>query len=327
MSKILGIDEVGRGPLAGPLVVGAVILPENKPDWTIGLRDSKQLTARRRKELAKIIRKRATATGLGWVSAGEIDKMGMTQALKLATRRAVEAVQQQKIPFSEIIIDGNINFLEGTRLERYTTTIIKGDGLIKEISAASIIAKQARDNYMCEIAREYPEYGFERHMGYGTELHREMIQQHGLCPEHRRLVKLVQDVAKRDGEDTSRIWQKEPAKNTTKIGNRGETAVCEYLVEQDHTILIRNFKTKYYEIDIISTEADKIYFTEVKYRSSDVAGGGLAAIDTKKFKKMEFAARCFMRFRQDLVNKYSPVLAVAEVAGSDFKVREWLPLV
>ena len=324
---ILGIDEVGRGPLAGPLVVGAVILPEGRPGWVEELRDSKQLSAKRRKELAKKVRKGAAAMGLGWVSAGEIDRIGMTEALKLATCRVVKSVQQLHVPFSQIIIDGNINFLMGTKLEQYTSTVVKGDDLIKEISAASIVAKVARDNYMCEIAREYPEYGFERHVGYGTELHREMMWEHGLCPEHRRLIKLVQEIAKRDGEDVSGVWQKEPRKNTTKIGNLGETATCAYLEEQGHTVLMRNFKTKYCEIDIVSVEGGRIYFTEVKYRRNGDHGGGMAAITPNKLKKMEYAAKCFLKFRQDLAGKYNPVLAVAEVAGADFEVKDWFPLV
>lgn len=324
---ILGIDEVGRGPLAGPLVVGAVILPEEQPDWVEYLRDSKQLSARKRQGLSEMVREGAAATSLGWVSAGEIDRMGMTEALKLATYRAVKSVQQLHVPFSQIVIDGNIDFLAGTKLEEYTTTVIKGDNLIKEISAASIVAKVARDDYMCRIAREYPKYGFERHMGYGTELHRKMMQEHGLCPEHRRLIKLVRKIAKRDGEDVSRVWKKAETKNTTELGLQGEAAVCKYLENAGHMVLMRNFKTKYYEIDIISVKDDKIYFTEVKYRRSGVAGGGFAAIDQKKIEKMEFAAKCFMKFRRDLAKKYSPILAVADVTGEDFVVKDWLALV
>lgn len=324
---ILGIDEVGRGPLAGPLVVGAVILPEGDLKWKSALQDSKKLTPKRRKELSKAVRRNALAVGLGWVTAGEIDRLGMIDALKLATKRAVKQVQQLHVPFNQIVIDGNINFLAGTRLEQYTSTLVKGDDLVKEISAASIVAKVARDNYMCEIAREYPGYGFERHMGYGTDLHRNKIRELGLCPEHRRLIKLVREVAEQEGEDLSGIWTKEAKKNTTAVGQRGETAVCEYLESQGHEVLMRNFKTRFCEIDIISVCGEKIYFTEVKYRKSDVAGGGIAAVDKKKLERMKFAVESFLKFRQDLKSRYSPMLAVAEVTGEDFEVKDWFEIV
>jgi len=323
---ILGIDEVGRGPLAGPLVVGAVILPEEKPAWVAELRDSKRLTERRRERLEKIILKEASATGLGWVSAGEIDRLGMIEALKLATKRAVKSVQRLHVPFSQIIIDGDINFLAGTRLEKYTSTVVKGDDLISEVSAASIIAKQARDRYMREIAQEHPGYGFERHVGYGTELHRKMMKEKGLCSEHRRLVKPVRRIAIREGEDLSGVWTKEPKKNTTAVGMQGEEAVCEFLERQGHTVMMRNFKTKFCEIDIVSTYEGKVYFTEVKYRKSNVAGGGLAAIDQRKLQKMEFAAKWFLRLYAKECAKLDPVLAVAEVTGEDYEVRDWLPV-
>ena len=187
--SILGIDEVGRGPWAGPLVIGAVILPKdetgNYPDWVSPLTDSKKLSEKKREEYSAAILKNALATGLGWVSSQEIDEFGLSESLKLATRRAVEEVQKQKVPFTEIIIDGTQNFLKGTKLENYVTTLKKGDLLIKEISAASIIAKVARDHYMKDLAEKYPGYGFEKHVGYGTKLHKEMLAKFGPCPEHR----------------------------------------------------------------------------------------------------------------------------------------------
>ena len=156
---ILGIDEVGRGPLAGPLVVGAVVLPENKSElsWVAELKDSKKLTAKKREKLSAIIWEEAAACGLGWVSAEELNQVGIVEGLRLAARRAVEEVQKKHAKFSEIVIDGNMNFLEETALGGYVTTVVKGDDLIKEISAASIIAKVARDNYMRELGERYPE--------------------------------------------------------------------------------------------------------------------------------------------------------------------------
>ena len=183
---ILGIDEVGRGPWAGPLVVGAVILGGAEIE---GLDDSKKLTKKRRETLDRVIREQAAAWALGWVSAGELDDIGMSQALRLATRRAVKRVQAQckekNLAFDEIIIDGTVNFLADTALEQYVTVMAKADGLIPSVSAASIIAKVARDQFMTEQDAVYPEYGFASNAGYGVAKHRAAIERLGVTPLHR----------------------------------------------------------------------------------------------------------------------------------------------
>ena len=183
---IIGIDEVGRGPWAGPLVVGAVILDGVEID---GLNDSKKLTKKRREALDMIIRDQAMAWALGWVSAHELDEVGMSQALRLATRRAVEQIQAQcrekSLAVDQIIIDGTVNFLADTALEKYVTVMAKADGLVPSVSAASIIAKVARDAYMSEQGQVYPGYGFASHSGYGTAKHRAAIERLGVTPLHR----------------------------------------------------------------------------------------------------------------------------------------------
>ncbi len=183
---ILGIDEVGRGPWAGPLVVGAVILGGAEIE---GLDDSKKLTKKRRETLDRVIREQAAAWALGWVSAGELDDIGMSQALRLATRRAVKRVQAQckekNLAFDEIIIDGTVNFLADTALEQYVTVMAKADGLIPSVSAASIIAKVARDQFMTEQDAVYPGYGFASNAGYGVAKHRAAIERLGVTPLHR----------------------------------------------------------------------------------------------------------------------------------------------
>ena len=310
---ILGIDEVGRGPLAGPLVVGAVILPD--AEWVLELRDSKKLSAKKREVLNEIILKEAVATGLGWVFPAELDEVGISQALRLATGRAVKSVQELHKPFSQIIIDGKVNFLAGTALERFVSTMPKADDLIREVSAASIIAKVARDRYMIQLAEKFPEYGFENHVGYGTAKHLAAIAEFGICPEHRKSFEPIK----------SMVGFSRPVnvvKNTTKIGNLAEEKVAEYLKQKGHEIIARNFKTKFCEIDIVSICEGVIYFTEVKYRRSDLRGGGLMAITNEKQKKMEFAAGSFLKFKKEY-SDFSPVLAVADVSGDDFVVRDW----
>ena len=183
---ILGIDEVGRGPLAGPRGVGAVILPEEKSEWVEDLRDSKKMSAKKREKLSAVILAEAPATGLGWVSPFEIDEVGISEALRLATTRAVKSVQRLHVPFSQIVIDGKVNFLKDTMLSDFVSVMPKADDLVKEVSAASIIAKVARDKYMISLAEKNPEYGFNKHVGYGTAKHMAAISKFGITPEHRK---------------------------------------------------------------------------------------------------------------------------------------------
>ena len=315
---ILGIDEVGRGPLAGPLVVGAVILPDEKPEWVSELKDSKKLTAKKREILSEVILCEALAVGLGWVPAEELDEVGISEALRLATRRAVKEVQTKKVGFSQIVIDGKINFLSGTALEKYVSVVVKADDLIKEVSAASIVAKVARDQYMHEVGEKFPEYGFEKHVGYGTAKHLAAIRECGICDEHRKSFEPIRSMV---GFERG----KSVVKNTTDLGKRGEDAVCDYLVRRGHEIVVRNFKTKVCEIDIVSVRDDRLYFTEVKYRKSDECGGGLAAITGAKLQQMKFAVEVFLKLKPEY-QKYDPILAVADVAGEDFEVKDWFVL-
>ena len=312
---ILGIDEVGRGPLAGPLVVGAVILPNEEQPWFKDLKDSKKLTAKKREELNSLILE-SSVTGLGWISANELDKLGISKALALATKKAVKQAQSLHAPFSQIIIDGKVNFLKDTSLEKFTTTCIKGDDKIREISAASIIAKVARDNYMIELAKKYPEYGFDKHVGYGTKSHVEAIYKYGLTPEHRKSFEPCKSLS--NFKTTTPI-----RKNTTRIGQQAELAVANYLEKQGHTIIAHNHKTKFYEIDLISTKANRIYFTEVKYRKSATHGTPLETITKEKQQQMHFAALSYLKYQNTRFKNYEPLLAAASVTG-DLKRPETL---
>jgi ribonuclease HII len=179
---IVGIDEVGRGCWAGPLVAGAVIL--GKPIG--GLKDSKKLSKKQREKLAAEIQIKAIAIGLGWVTPAEVDELGLTLAVGLAMKRALEQVTAA---YDEIIIDGNCNFFPENPKAR---AVIKADDSVPAVSAASIIAKVARDNYMAEIAAKYPDYGFESHVGYGTALHYERLKLHGISDLHRLSFKPIQ---------------------------------------------------------------------------------------------------------------------------------------
>lgn len=283
---ILGIDEVGRGPWAGPLVVGAVVLGGVDIN---GLTDSKKLTKKRREELFDEIHKRAQGIGLGWVSASEIDEVGLSEALKRATKRAVKQV---KTPFHEIIIDGTVNFLVDTPLAGYVSTMKKADLLVPSVSAASVVAKVARDQYMAEQDALFPGYGFKSHVGYGTTAHRAAIEKHGVTPLHRMsfapLAKYSASEVNVDEPESTKS-----AKTTRQIGDASEAIAAEELVRRGHEIIERNWKTKYCEIDIISRKGDVLYFTEVKHRKNNNAGDGLAAITPKKLAQMEYAAKFY----------------------------------
>lgn len=175
---ICGIDEAGRGPLAGPVCAAAVIFPIGTE--IEGLNDSKKLTEKKREMLFPIITKKAIAYGIGFASEQEIDEINILNATFLAMRRAVEALG---ISPDLLLIDGNQKPKIGVGEE---VTVIKGDAKSVSVAAASVLAKVSRDRYMLEIAQEYPQYAFEKHKGYGTKLHYEKIAEYGVSPIHRK---------------------------------------------------------------------------------------------------------------------------------------------
>jgi ribonuclease HII len=177
MHYIAGVDEVGRGPLAGPVIAAAVILDESYP--IIGLKDSKKLTEKRREILATDIRHFALAWALGRAEAAEIDEINILQASLLAMQRAV---LQLSISPHAVLVDGR----HCPTLDCPVQAIVRGDQLVPAISAASIIAKVARDQEMCELDKLYPNYGFAIHKGYPTKIHRQALLRLGITPIHRR---------------------------------------------------------------------------------------------------------------------------------------------
>lgn len=181
-----GVDEAGRGPLAGPVCAAAVILDPDKP--IEGLNDSKKLSAKKREALAPLIRERALAWGVGWASVEEIDSVNILEATFLAMERALAALSRKP---ELILIDGN---RAPKHLPAPFETIVKGDARVPAISAASILAKTERDRLMAQIGREHPEYGFGQHAGYGTKAHIEAIGKYGVLPCHRRSFEPVKSI-------------------------------------------------------------------------------------------------------------------------------------
>jgi ribonuclease HII len=304
---ILGIDEVGRGAWAGPMVVGAVVLGDAKID---GLDDSKKLTAKKRAHLAAEIKKQAVAIGIGWVSAATIDKIGLGPALKLAARRAVAQID---CDYDKVIIDGTIKLIDDPRV----STMPRADGLIAAVSAASIVAKVARDNYLARLDQVFDGYGFASHVGYGTSAHHSAIKTHGVLPIHRQSFAPIAALCYKVG----------PCSKTGKVqgttGRIAEDAAAEYLVRKGHEIIARNWRTKLCEVDIISRYNDAIYFTEVKFRKSDQAGDGLEAITPQKEQQMRFAAEIWLT-NQDLLGKIDVFLSVVALSGDPPTVVTYL---
>lgn len=312
---ILGVDEVGRGPWAGPLVVGAVVLPDN---FNLpGLTDSKKLSSKQRVILNEAILAQANGWGLGWVDSSELDSIGLSAALRLATIRAVQAI---KTPYHEIIIDGTINFLAATSKGKYVTTLAKADLLIPAVSAASIIAKVARDNYMAQQDALYPGYNFSKNVGYGTAEHKRAIESQGITELHRKSFKPIANflhssatVNQPAGQITKSPVKHRPGRalnsatgavltpnkltdqpSPTATGRNFEGLVADDLIAKGHTVLHRNWRTRYCEVDIITQKSTSLFFVEVKYRHAFQSGDGLDAITPQKIAQMTKAANIYM---------------------------------
>ncbi|MFQ1702042.1 ribonuclease HII [Loktanella agnita] len=188
-SAIAGVDEVGRGPLAGPVVAAAVILdPENIPD---GLNDSKKLTAKRREALFALIMQHATVS-IAEATVEEIDHHNILRASHIAMVRAVEGLTRTP---DHVLIDGN---MVPRSLALSHETIVKGDGRSQSIAAASIVAKLWRDRHMVDLAQQFPHYGWERNAGYGTAQHLQGLKSHGVTPHHRRSFKPIHNILYQD---------------------------------------------------------------------------------------------------------------------------------
>ena len=176
---IAGVDEVGRGPLAGPVVCAAVIMPLDEIDLIVGVDDSKKLSEKKREELAERIKEKALCYTVIEIDERTIDEINILEATKLGMKRAVESLE---ISPEIVLTDGNMTLDIATPQK----SVIHGDALSYSIGAASIVAKVYRDNLMDEYAKTYPAYAFEKNKGYGTAAHIQAIKEQGLCPIHRR---------------------------------------------------------------------------------------------------------------------------------------------
>ena len=285
MALIAGVDEAGRGPLAGPVVAAAVILP-NYYDLK-GLDDSKKLTPKKRSQLFVEIQHQATAIGVGVVAAAEIDKTNILQATHQAMKMALGRLKPRP---DQAVIDGHA--LPTQIIPN--KGVIKGDQTIDVIKAASIIAKVTRDNMMEQYDIIFPAYGFRKHKGYGTREHMDKLRLNKACVIHRKSFKPVASAM-----PTLSWLRKEGG-----IGQWGEQTAAVYLLERGYEIVAMNVHCDPYgEIDIIAEKDGIIIFVEVKTYSKKQLGTPAQNIDQNKLKKLEAAIHKYvvdMKVKKDI---------------------------
>ena len=264
-----GVDEAGRGPLAGPVCAAAVLLPEGLV--IPGLNDSKKLTAKKRDALYDIICESAVAFGIAFATVEEIEALNIKGATYLAMNRAI--ADMEPVPVLALV-DGN----DKNELDIPAIKVVKGDSLCASIAAASVLAKVTRDRYMDDMDALYPQYGFEAHKGYGTAQHRAMLEKYGPCPIHR----------------LSFLNPKRKSEGLRGRGNLAEEAACGYLEGAGYKILSRNYSVPGGEIDIVAEESGITVFAEVKYRSGYIAGSGAESVTPRKQACLRRAAQAYL---------------------------------
>ena len=278
---IAGVDEVGRGPLAGPVVAAAVVLdPVSAYPWYESLQDSKVLSLAQREHLSPLILQEAVASGIGAASPKEIDSVGIVAATRLAMTRAVAALAVRP---DYLLIDA-VPLPEAGAPFR---ALIHGDALCRSIAAASIIAKVHRDGIMVQEDTRYQGYGFARHKGYGTPEHLERLAQLGPCPIHRHTFAPVSSLVNPPPHVVP------PARRAR--GNAGEEAAAHYLHSQGYQVVDRNFHCPWGEIDIVACQGTTVVFVEVKARRSDAMGAAVESVTPRKQQHLVMAAQEYLQ--------------------------------
>ncbi len=279
---ILGVDEVGRGCIAGSVVAAAVIF---KPDdWSCasdemaGIHDSKLVAAPLRERLSQWIKQKAYAYSVAEVSSEIVDKVNILQATFIAFRKVIEDIQKKNIPIDCILVDGNQRIPGVDCLQH---TVVGGDSRSRTIAAASIVAKVHRDQMMVELAKNHPEYGFEKHKGYGTAAHWKVIEALGAIPQHRR--SFLKNFERK------------------RAGQVAEGMAVEYLTQNGFQILARNWRGESNEIDIVAERRGELRFIEVRSRADNNLELSFPRIKQDKFKA---AVRSFLN-SEARVSKHS----------------------
>ncbi len=303
METIAGVDEAGRGPLAGPVVVAAVILSDDH--GIEGLRDSKKLTAKRRESLFDIISQKAISIGIGIVSEKEIDKINILSATHKAMQIALGRLNQKP----------TLALIDGYALPNQIIPnkgIIKGDTKVESIMAASIIAKVTRDRIMLEYDKIFPEYGFAKHKGYGTQQHIEAIRKFKASLIHRKSFKPV------SLHIPTVTWLQE----TKRVGIVGEQLAACKLRDEGHSIIRLNENcTPHGEIDIISEKDNLLIFTEVKTFAKEQMTSPELKIDMTKLKKLENAIYFYLE--KNNIQKDIRLDAMTVILGKNHSIKKF----
>lgn len=296
VAQLCGVDEAGRGPLAGDVYAAAVILP---PDCVIeGLNDSKKLTEKKREALFEQIVEQAVAYHIATATVEEIDALNILNATFLAMKRAVEGLSQ--VP-ELALIDGNKLPPDLPCPAQY---LVKGDGTSASVAAASILAKVARDRYMKALEREYPQYGFAKNKGYGSQLHYRGLLEYGESPVHRKtFLKKMYDPKQM---------------NAHVAGALGEKTAKDLLKHRGYEIAAQNYHSRYGEVDLIARKGDVLAFVEVKTRKDGAMASALEAVSKSKQEKIVKTALLYLT---EIGADLQPRFDVIEVVMKDGKAK------
>ena len=277
-SHVAGLDEVGRGCLAGPVAAGAVILPcRPSDDLSALVRDSKQLSSKQREAAYEVITDAALAHSVGWTTPAEIDQTGIVPSVRLAMRRALSKLR----PAADSLL---IDALTLPAVKLPQKSIIKGDSKSLSIAAASIVAKVERDGLMSKLSEEYPGYGFESHKGYGTKRHMAAIQRLGPCPEHRMSFSPL-----------NRTPRQRPQANKSEVGRMAESFAASALRDRCMSVVGRNYRTPCGEVDLIATAGDILVFVEVRARRSTEFATPAETVSGDKSRRLIAACQRFLQ--------------------------------
>ena len=314
MSEIAGIDEAGRGPLAGPVVAAAVVLTPDVP-CLAQLGDSKKLSEKARNDLYDRILSEARAVGVGVVGPKAIDDLNILKATLRAMRQAFEEAEG-KGPgnIHGAIVDGNQMVALPDRVVQHT--LVKGDAKCPAVMAASIIAKVTRDRMMEELDVQFPQYGFGRHKGYGTKAHLDALQNFGPCEQHRFSFKPV-----RDAEKNCEAPHPTPTA-AQALGETGENLAAKYLQQKGVQLVTRNFRAARGEIDLIGLDDGILCFVEVKTQKSEEFKPTHHQVNRKKQQVIERTAALFLKKNpnfQKVPCRYDIVAVVHGAAQPDIK--------
>ena len=297
-SLFCGTDEAGRGPLAGPVFAAAVHLANSRIE---GLNDSKKLSEKKREKLFLEICEKSKYS-IASASVEEIESLNILEASQLAMRRAVEELQK-KVKVELVLVDGNI----ARNFPIPAICIVGGDGKSASIAAASILAKVSRDRFMREMDITYPDYGFAKHKGYGTKAHYEAIAKYGPSPIH-RLSFLKKYYARQTPKPKS-------------TGAIGEDVAFEYLQTKGYSLITRNFRCRYGEIDLIVSDTRFIVFVELKLRDNASFAQATEFVSSHKQKKLHQTAEMWLQENPTLLQPRFDVIGIYIPQSSKSKIE------